>query len=155
MVKNLPAVQETRVGSLSLEDSLEKIPWLLQYSCLENSMGRACWATVQGVAKSWAQPSDRHTLLSDWGSFLQSLDAWECLSWTGFNFYQIFLWIYWNESFFFIQSQWFSISMVSDFQTLNKLYIHRIKPTGHDVFFTGIVGFSVLTFCRRFQHQCS
>ena len=27
---------------------------LLQYSCLENSMGRgAWWATVHGVAKSW------------------------------------------------------------------------------------------------------
>ena len=31
----------------------------LQYSCLENSMDRgAWWATVHGVAKSWAQLSD-------------------------------------------------------------------------------------------------
>ena len=31
---------------------------LLQYSCLENPMdGGACWATVQGVAKSWTQMS--------------------------------------------------------------------------------------------------
>ena len=31
----------------------------LQYSCLENSMARrAWWATVHGVAKSWAQLSD-------------------------------------------------------------------------------------------------
>ena len=31
----------------------------LQYSCLENSMGRgAWWATVHGVKKSWTQLSD-------------------------------------------------------------------------------------------------
>ena len=31
----------------------------LQYSCLENSMGRgAWWATVHGVKKSWTQPSN-------------------------------------------------------------------------------------------------
>ena len=31
----------------------------LQYSCLENSMDRgAWWATVHGVAKSWARLSD-------------------------------------------------------------------------------------------------
>ena len=30
----------------------------LQYSCLEDSMGRgACWATVHGVVKSWARLS--------------------------------------------------------------------------------------------------
>ena len=34
----------------------------LQYSCLENSMGRRVWqATVHGVAKSWTQLSI-HTL---------------------------------------------------------------------------------------------
>ena len=33
----------------------------LQYSCLENSMGRGAWqAAVHGVAKSWTQPSDFH-----------------------------------------------------------------------------------------------
>ena len=33
--------------------------YLLQYSCLENSMDRgACLATVHGVAKSWTQLSD-------------------------------------------------------------------------------------------------
>ena len=32
---------------------------LLQYSCLENPMGgRAWWAAVHGVAKSWTQLSD-------------------------------------------------------------------------------------------------
>ena len=31
----------------------------LQYSCLENSMGRGAWqATVHGVAKSQTRPSD-------------------------------------------------------------------------------------------------
>ena len=31
----------------------------LQYSCLENSMGRGAWkATVHGVVKSWTRPSD-------------------------------------------------------------------------------------------------
>ena len=51
MVKDPPAVRETRVQSLGWEDCLEKgNP--LQYSCLENPMDRgAWWATVQGVAK--------------------------------------------------------------------------------------------------------
>ena len=46
------------------------IPWLgrsagegssnpLQYSCLENSMGRGAWQiTVHGIAKSWTRLSD-------------------------------------------------------------------------------------------------
>jgi len=34
----------------------------LQYSCLENSLGRvACGATVYGVTKSWTQLSNLHT----------------------------------------------------------------------------------------------
>ena len=65
MVKRLPAMRETRVGSLGWEDSLEKemathssnlawrIPWL------ENSMVRESWRdTVHGVAKSQARLSD-------------------------------------------------------------------------------------------------
>ena len=33
--------------------------YLLQYSCLENSMDRgAWWATVHGIAKSWTQLRD-------------------------------------------------------------------------------------------------
>ena len=49
MVKNLPAVWETQVRSLDWEDPLDNP---LQYSCLENSMGRgAWWATVHGVTK--------------------------------------------------------------------------------------------------------
>ena len=58
LVKNLPAMQETRVQSLGQEDPLES--WQcqgngnpIQYSCLENSMGKgAWWATVHGVPKS-------------------------------------------------------------------------------------------------------
>ena len=60
MVKNLPAVQETRVWSLGKEDS----PgggngYPLWYSCLENSMNRGAWqATTHRVAKSWTRLSD-------------------------------------------------------------------------------------------------
>ena len=53
-VKNLPAIQETRVQSLGQEDPLEKgMTNSLQYSCLKNSMDRGAWrATVRGVVKS-------------------------------------------------------------------------------------------------------
>ena len=62
MVKNLPAIQETQVWSLGLEDALEKeqLP-ILQYSYLENSMDRGAWqATVHGRAKSWTRLSNFH-----------------------------------------------------------------------------------------------
>ena len=50
LVKNLPAMQETWVRSLSWEDSLEKEKATQpQYSGLENSMD----CIVYGVAKSW------------------------------------------------------------------------------------------------------
>ena len=64
MVKNLPAMQETRVQSLGWEDPLEKENGNpLQYSCLRNPMNREAWqATVHGVAKSQTQLSMRaHT----------------------------------------------------------------------------------------------
>ena len=53
-VKNLPAVQETQVLPLSWEDPLEEgNGYLLQYSCLENSMNRgAWWATVHTLSHS-------------------------------------------------------------------------------------------------------
>ena len=62
MVKNLPAMQETRVCSLDEEDPLEKgYGYPLQYPFLENSMDRgACWAAVYGVTKSQTQLSDFH-----------------------------------------------------------------------------------------------
>ena len=57
-VKNLPAMQETRVQSLGWEDPLENggsthsIQARILH-CLQNSMDRgACWATVHGVTKS-------------------------------------------------------------------------------------------------------
>ena len=54
MVKKLPAMQETQIGSLGRKDSLGKTnsnP--LQYSCLENPMDReAWWSAVHGVAES-------------------------------------------------------------------------------------------------------
>ena len=54
--KNLPAVQEIWVWSLSLEDNPgEGNGYQIQYSCLENSMNRGAWrATVLGVANSQA-----------------------------------------------------------------------------------------------------
>ena len=53
-VKNLPAMQETRVQFLSREDPLEKemATHSLQYSCLENPMDRGAWqTTVHGVTR--------------------------------------------------------------------------------------------------------
>ena len=62
MVKNLPAMRETQVSSLGLEDPLEK--GMATHSSilgLENSMDRrAWWATVHGVAKSRTGLSDFH-----------------------------------------------------------------------------------------------
>ena len=60
MVKNLPTVQETRVGSLGWEDLLEKgmatpssiLAWRIP-------MDRGSWwAAVHGVEKSWTQLSN-------------------------------------------------------------------------------------------------
>ena len=53
-IKKLPAMRETSVQSLGLEDLLEEgMANPLQYSCLENPMDRgAWWATVHGVTKS-------------------------------------------------------------------------------------------------------
>ena len=54
-------IQETWLRSLTQEDSPEVgngTP--LQYSCLENSMGRgAWWDTVHGTAESWTWLNDR------------------------------------------------------------------------------------------------
>jgi len=60
MVKNLPAVQGTQVGSLGWEDSLgERNGNPLQYFCLENPMDRgARWATVHRVTKSQTRLGD-------------------------------------------------------------------------------------------------
>ena len=54
MVKNLLAMQETRIRSLGWKDPLgEGHGDPLQYSCLENVMDRGAWqATVHDVARS-------------------------------------------------------------------------------------------------------
>ena len=50
LVKNLPAMQEIRVQSLGWEDPLEKeMANPLQYSCLENPMGRGAWQAIQSM----------------------------------------------------------------------------------------------------------
>ena len=50
MVKNLSAVQETRVLSLGWEDPLEKGMATHLFSCLENHMDREAWrASVHGI----------------------------------------------------------------------------------------------------------
>ena len=60
LVKNLPTMQETWVGSLGWEDLLEKgkATYPLQHSGLENSMD----CIVHGVAKSRTQLTDFHFL---------------------------------------------------------------------------------------------
>ena len=57
-VKDLPAIQQTGVRSLSSEDSPgEGNGNPLQYSYLENSMDRGAWrAAVHGVAQSASVP---------------------------------------------------------------------------------------------------
>ena len=65
IVKNLPAVQETRVRFVGWEDPLEKeMAPHSSYSCLENPMDGGAWrAEVHGVSKSWTRLSDlTHTL---------------------------------------------------------------------------------------------
>ena len=59
-VKNLPAVQETRIRSLVLEDPLKKgVAAHSSILGLENSMDRGAWqATVHGVKKSQTQLSN-------------------------------------------------------------------------------------------------
>ena len=54
VIKNLPAMQENQVRSLSQEDPLEKgVATHSSNSCLENLMNRgAWWATVHTVAES-------------------------------------------------------------------------------------------------------
>ena len=50
LVKNLPAMQETRLQSLGWEDPLEK--QMATHSSMEKPMDRgAWWATVHGVTK--------------------------------------------------------------------------------------------------------
>ena len=60
LVKNLPAMQESCVGSLVWKDAPgEGKGYPLQYPCQENPMDRGAWrAAVHGVATSWTRLSD-------------------------------------------------------------------------------------------------
>ena len=60
MVKNLPAMWKTQVRSLgSGRSPAEGNGYPLQYSCLENPMGRGAWlASVHGVTKCRTRLSD-------------------------------------------------------------------------------------------------
>ena len=60
MVKNLPAMQETRLQSLGQEDPPEEGTYYsLQHSCLENAGDKGTWQAT--VAKSQTSVSDSHT----------------------------------------------------------------------------------------------
>ena len=60
LVKNLPAIQETRVQSLSWEDPLKKRNGYSHHSsCLENPMDPGAWqAIMHGVTQSQTQVRD-------------------------------------------------------------------------------------------------
>ena len=60
MVKNLPAMQQTRVPSLGWKDPLEKgMATHCSIFFLENSMDRGAWpGAVHGVTKSWSRLSN-------------------------------------------------------------------------------------------------
>ena len=59
MVKNLPAMQKTRVQSELGKSPREENSYPLQYFCLEKSMDRGAWlAAVHGATKSQTQLSD-------------------------------------------------------------------------------------------------
>ena len=59
MVKNSPAMQETRVRSLGQEDPLEKEMATTPVLLPENPMNKEVWrATVHEVAKSWTRLSN-------------------------------------------------------------------------------------------------
>ena len=84
LVKNLPAMQETWVRSLSWEDPLEK-GHPLQYSDLENSVD----CIVHGVTKSQTWLSDFHFHLVCTGEQEEKLDPFE-LHWSQWTFWILF-----------------------------------------------------------------
>ena len=53
MVKKLPAMQETQAGSLGQDNPLEKriASYLLQYSCLKNSVEEPGWLQSMGLQR--------------------------------------------------------------------------------------------------------
>ena len=81
----IPASPDTNARDPGLIPGLGRSPGggsltPLQYSCLESPMDRgAWWATVQGVAKSWAQLSAQHFHFSDTNK-MQALRFLEIIS---------------------------------------------------------------------------
>ena len=77
MVKNLPAMQETWVQSLSWEDPLEEeMATHSSILCWRIPMDRGAWqAIVHGVTETWTQLSDIILLKSM--SFSGSLKTYE------------------------------------------------------------------------------
>ena len=57
MVKNLPAMQETRVQTLGWEEGIGNP---LQYSCLENPVDRGAWWSPWGRKDSDAVEATEH-----------------------------------------------------------------------------------------------
>ena len=80
MVKNPPAMPVTWVWPLGWEDPFREGRYnLLQYSGLENSMGRGAWqATVHGFAKSQTGLSDFRFHSWRW-SFNSFSVSWSCI----------------------------------------------------------------------------
>ena len=63
LVKNPPAMWETKARSLGWEDPLEKGKATHSYSCLEIRMDRGAWrAIVHAAVKSWTRLSNFHSL---------------------------------------------------------------------------------------------
>ena len=74
-IKNPPAMEETRVGSLGQEDPLEK--GMVAHSSLLAwgiPMGRQVrWAAVHGVAKNWTRLRDFHRIMKEIKPFMNVL----------------------------------------------------------------------------------
>ena len=77
MVKNLPAMQETRIWSLGQEDPLKKGMQPTPSILVGESYGyRSPQAPVEEVAKSWTQPNNQHTLCGlSTGTVQSSVDS--------------------------------------------------------------------------------
>ena len=85
MVKDLTPMQEKVFDPWSRRSAGEGTGNPLQYSCLENSVGRgAWWATVRGVAES---DTTEHLSLSDQlslSTYILEMGQWRLGSWGNF-----------------------------------------------------------------------
>ena len=82
VVKNAPAMQETRVWSLGQEDPPgEGKGNQLQYSCLGNPMDRGAWeVTVYGVTKNWTRLKTKQQQVNV-GSHFMFARRWKWCTW--------------------------------------------------------------------------